>query len=128
MVKRRTATGAPVKVPSEALEAGRLVDWLKSKNLRYSHIANEAVSRVQRIKNARAGVVAGVPDFLILLPGFGVCWIELKRQKRGRTSPEQKAWIDALNALPGQFAAVCNGYEEAKAFILRLLDERTNGI
>jgi len=113
------------KVPSEALECVRLVDYLRNKNIKFSHIANEASSRTQRIKNARLGTVPGVPDFLLLIPGRDdCCFIEMKRQKGGRVSPEQKLWIDALRA-QGQQAFVCAGFEQAKAHIEALLAQES---
>lgn len=105
------------KAPSEALEALRLVDYLRMKGLKFSHVPNESSSKKQGIKNKRAGTSKGVPDYLILLPGNGVLWLELKRTKGGRVSPEQKDWIAALSKLPGQFAYVAYGFEDAKKIV-----------
>ncbi len=104
------------KVPSEALECQRLIDYLRARNIRFAHVPNEATSRTQRIKNARMGASAGVPDYLILLPSITL-WIEMKKQKGGRVSAEQAAWCDALNKQPGQLAVVCHGFEQAKAVV-----------
>ena len=106
------------KVPSEALECQRLIDYLRARNIRFAHVPNEATSRTQRIKNARMGASAGIPDYLILLPTVTL-WIEMKKQKGGRVSEQQRAWIDALNAQAGQFAVVCNGFEEARDVVER---------
>lgn len=56
------------------------------------------------------GVRKGVPDLCLCLPrgGYHGLFIEMKRQKGGAVSPEQKAWIAALNAL-GYRAEVCKG-------------------
>jgi hypothetical protein len=105
------------KVPSESLEASRLVDWLRMKGLKFSHVPNESSSKKQGVKNKRAGTSKGVPDYLVLLPGSGVLWLELKRVKGGRVSPEQKEWVEALNKLPGQFAYVAYGFEDAKRLV-----------
>ena len=60
------------------------------------------------------GVKRGVPDLCLCLPrgGYHGLFIELKRQKGGVTSPEQKAWIAALRG-QGYRAEVCKGATEA---------------
>jgi hypothetical protein len=107
------------KVPSEALECGRLVDYLKSKKLRFTHIPNSTNSKKQGVKNKRMGTSPGVPDYLILLPS-GCLWLEMKRRKGGRVSPEQREWLDALAAV-GCETAVCAGFDAAKVLIEGLL-------
>lgn len=63
------------------------------------------------------GVKAGVPD--VCLPArsgdghYSCLWIELKRLKGGRVSPEQAEWIERLSAQPGHRAVVCRGWVEA---------------
>jgi hypothetical protein len=47
----------------------------------------------QKLK--QEGVKKGVPDLFI--PAWNL-WIEMKRQKGGRLSPEQKDWIEYLSA------------------------------
>lgn len=60
------------------------------------------------------GVTKGVPDLCLPVPrgGFHGLWIELKRQKGGRVSPEQKAWLDAL-ASQGYMTVVAKGAVDA---------------
>lgn len=60
------------------------------------------------------GVKKGVPDLCLCLPrgGYHGLFVELKRQKGGVVSPEQKAWLQALNAI-GYRAEVCKGAAEA---------------
>ena len=56
------------------------------------------------------GVKAGVPDLCLPIPRgehHGL-FVELKKQKGSTTSPEQKAWVKALNA-QGYRAEVCLG-------------------
>lgn len=55
------------------------------------------------------GVCKGVPDLFIPEWRF---WIEMKRQKGGRASEEQKDWIEYLTAT-GYKAVVCKGKDEA---------------
>lgn len=70
-----------------------------------------------------AGVKAGVPDLLLLVPrgryhGM-VC--ELK-MPGGRLSPSQKAWLEALNRF-GYYAVVAFGAEDAVEILIGYLSE-----
>ena len=47
----------------------------------------------------------------------------MKRLKGGRVSPEQVAWMEALQA-EGYMVAVCQGWEMASDVILRYLKGR----
>lgn len=60
------------------------------------------------------GVKKGVPDLCLPIPRgvYHGLFIELKRQKGGVISPEQKAWIAALRG-QGYRAEVCKGATEA---------------
>lgn len=109
--------------PKEAFEHQRLCMYLDSRGYKWSHIASESSSKAQRIKNARMGLKPGLPDFLIILPSTSkgqvvdqLVFVELKRLRGGRTSPEQKDWIAALNAA-GIPAAVCAGFVAAKTWL-----------
>ncbi len=70
------------------------------------------------------GVKAGVPD--VWLPvargDYHGLVIELKAGK-GRPSPEQRAWLEALKS-QGYLALVCVGAEAARAAITAYLDGR----
>ena len=70
------------------------------------------------------GLKSGVPD--ICLPcarrEYHGLYIELKRTKGGKVSPQQKEWLTALNK-EGYMAVVCEGFEEAKAVIEKYLAE-----
>ena len=70
----------------------------------------------------RQGVKAGVPD--IMLPaaraGYHGLYIELKRQRGGRTSDHQSEWLDALSA-QGYKAALCYGWQPAAQLIEQYL-------
>jgi len=103
--------------PSEQFEAECLVRYMDSKNLLFSHINNEQFTRSWAIKakNKRSGVRKGIPDYLVIVNNH-LIFIELKKQKGGRVSPEQKMWIEALTAC-GVDARVCEGFEKARAFI-----------
>ena len=60
------------------------------------------------------GVRKGVPDLFI--PEW-LLWIEMKRVKGGKLSPEQSDWIDYLNDC-GHLALIANGFDEAKEIVL----------
>lgn len=87
------------------------------------HIGNERKCSPQQGARFKAeGVRKGVPD--IVLPvargGYHGCYIELKRSRGGRLSPEQGEWLDALTA-QGYYAVRCNGAEAAIETIRRYL-------
>jgi hypothetical protein len=111
-------------VPTEAQEGEMLVAYLRTRGITFSHIANEtghtleAKRRAVRMK--RQGTSRGFPDYVIVLPGVGVIYIELKRRKGSAISPEQKNWIAAINTCPGAEARICKGFDECKAFIEEL--------
>ena len=60
------------------------------------------------------GVKPGVPDMCLPVPrgGHHGLYVEMKRQKGGQVSAEQKAWIAALRG-QGYRAEVCKGATEA---------------
>lgn len=114
-------------VPLEKEEAVTFMQYLQARGLKYTHIRNEAGFSDKRgeIRNFRAvldyqlGVSPGVPDFIVVLPGIGLLFIELKRQRGGTVSLNQKAWIEALNTVPGVQAEACEGAEAAIGFVER---------
>ena len=55
------------------------------------------------------GLKKGVPDLFI--PAW-LLWVEMKREKGGRLSPEQKDWIEYLESV-GHTAIVGNGWKDA---------------
>ena len=65
-------------------------------------------------KLKKEGVAKGVPDLCLPVPrgGYHGLYVELKRQRGGRVSPEQKAWIESLNS-QGYRATVCYGATDA---------------
>ncbi|MBQ6344111.1 MAG: VRR-NUC domain-containing protein [Anaerolineaceae bacterium] len=71
------------------------------------------------------GLRPGVPD--ICLPVASrqchALYIEMKRIKGGRISPEQKAWINMLTRA-GNLAVVCYGAASAKSVIMEYLGIR----
>ena len=70
------------------------------------------------------GVKPGVPDlFLPAARGnYHGLWIEMKRQKGGKVSPMQTAWLESLTA-QGYKTAVCRGATEAIMTIVDYLEK-----
>jgi hypothetical protein len=126
---------APSDVPLEREEQVRLAKYLDGLGLLWCHVPNEGhggYGKGAQIKGAQLrsqGLRKGVPDALVFNKctitedgetlSYSGCAIELKRQKGGRVSDEQKAWIRDLRAA-GWRAEVCHGFEEAKELIERL--------
>lgn len=104
--------------PTEDWEQTLFVNWLDSQSYMFTSIPNSTYTRSwsQKNKNKRNGLRPGLPDLVVLLSDK-VVWVEMKRVKGGAVSKEQKEWIKALNER-GTPAAVCRGFEEAKAFIV----------
>lgn len=61
------------------------------------------------------GVLSGVPDLFI--PELGM-FIEMKREKGGSVSPEQRIIMDELLKI-GYACEVCKGCEAAKAAVIK---------
>jgi len=59
---------------------------------------------VYSIPDSRRATAAGFPDIFAVRDGRALAW-ELKTM-RGRLRPDQRAWLDALGAVPGIDAAV----------------------
>lgn len=55
----------------------------------------------------------GVPDMVFVRPQTGTIWIELKAPK-GKISPAQQRWMDAINATPGSWAYVCRSVDDVE--------------
>lgn len=66
------------------------------------------------------GVCPGVPDLYV--PQWRL-WIEMKRQKGGRLSPDQKDWIEYLEGV-GDTVIVGKGAADASRQVLEFVRER----
>ena len=109
-------------IPLEKDEQKRLCKWLKENKI--GHFATGLgvklgldVKYVASLKSQ--GHYSGIPDLVVLLGNGKICFIELKRQKGGKVSEEQKKWIEYLNK-NGYPAKVCKGCDEAIEFIEQL--------
>lgn len=119
---RHVKTKLTTITPTEAQEGSTLVAYLRVKNYRFTHIANETGSSPEAKRRAirvkQQGVSRGFPDYLVIT-NAGLVAIELKRLRGSKLSPEQNEWVDALNAA-GVPAKVCRGAQEAIDFITRI--------
>lgn len=77
----------------------------------------------QAVKAKKAGMKKGYPD--IFLPVARMKWhglyIELKREKNSRATPEQNNWLFKLSE-QGYLPCICKGKEAAIRVIIQYLD------
>jgi hypothetical protein len=80
-------------------------------------------SYLQAIKMKRTGYVKGFPDLFIYEPRneYNGLAIEMKKEKGGVASPEQKRWQEQLRNR-GYASYICKGNEEA----IKVIDEYFN--
>lgn len=108
-------------VPMESAEQRTLFEWARRMEGRWPelkllyHIPNEGKRSARTGARMKAeGLRTGVPD--VCLPvargDHHGLYIELKRRKNSRVTPEQLEWIADLVA-QGYVAAVCRGCDEA---------------
>jgi hypothetical protein len=122
MVRRATVLSVPsedrdvMKIPSEDREQMLFVKWFRRtyEGVRIFAIPNGGSRRPSEGAKLKAtGVQKGVPDLFV--PQWNM-WIEMKRQKGGVVSPEQKDWAEYLRAI-GHTVIIARGFEDAKAQI-----------
>lgn len=107
-------------LPSEHAEQVTLIQWFDvaypAHKGRLFAIPNGGWrAKAQALKLQMEGVRAGVPDlFLPVAAGtYHGLFIEMKRSKGGRLTPEQKAWLEYLHG-QGYAAHCCAGFEAAR--------------
>lgn len=106
--------------PSEHAEQCGFVTWFRSK---WPHVLiyaipngeKRAIITAKRLK--MEGVVSGIPDLHI--PEWRL-WVEMKRTKGGRLSPEQKMMIQQLGVI-GHQVIVGYGAKDASRQVLEFL-------
>lgn len=126
-VVKSSATGKLTKnYPTEEQEQKAFVDWLNAKHIPHHHSPNEGgfgnqQSRYRGAKMKRLGASKGFWDLVIFIPIEGITgsvdayqqvMVEMKRQKGGTVSPEQKEW-GKIYEKAGIPCKVCHGAEEA---------------
>lgn len=116
-------------IPKENYESECFAQWLRIKNIRFTHIANESwlppkVAMIASFRKKRMGVSKWVPDFMIIVENNhkrSLLFIEMKRIKWWTLSPEQKEWIEALNEIDNIQAQVCKWHEDAITFVEKFI-------
>ena len=132
--RKRQRFRDPNRVPLEHEEQANLIEWAFAQRSTIPElkllfaIPNQGAARLKNLQTE--GVMRGVLDLFLAKPhwydsddGRGYClyfglFIEIKRRKGGKISPEQYAWIAALSA-EGYGAVVCRGADEARTAILK---------
>lgn len=118
---RKAAKSVIPSLPSEHDEQVGFVQWFRARWPRVVIFAipNGGKRDIKTAKRlSREGVTPGVPDLYI--PAWGI-WIEMKRQKGGRISPDQGAIIQYLEQI-GHTVIVGYGALDASDKLLRLLN------
>ena len=121
--------------PLEAEEQKALFEWAgymggRHPELRFMyHVPNGGRRNAREAAMLKAeGVKAGVPD--IVLPasrgGYHGLYIELKRQKSGSLSKEQREYLEYLKE-QGYRAVMCRGWRQAADVIQAYLELRKGG-
>ena len=112
-------------VATEDEEQAALFEWAALNEGRYPElkfmfaIPNGGMRPINTAKTMKnTGTKKGVPDIFLSVPKkeFHGLYIEMKRRKNGRVSPEQREWITGLRE-QGYQAEVCKGWTEATAII-----------
>ena len=118
--------------PTEHLEQITLIAWYRRtyKNELLIAIPNGGKRHIKTaLAMKQEGTSKGFPDLFLPVPSsksHGL-FIEMKRQKGGTVSKEQKAWLEYLNSV-GYQATVCKGFLEAKEIIECYLKDVTHMI
>ena len=107
--------------PTEEQECIVLADWLRAKNVKFTHIANERKTHPARGKKLKdMGVSPGFPDYQIFITKYQskvnrpiIIFIEMKRQKGSTTSIVQKQWLEFINEFTDIQSFLCKGATEA---------------
>lgn len=104
--------GIIVKLPSESAEQITFVSWFRKTYpdvlifaIPNGGLRHKAVGAKLKLE----GVVSGIPDLFI--PEWNL-WVEMKREKGGTTSAQQKEIIAYLNSI-NQTAIICKGHKAA---------------
>ena len=115
--------------PRESVEQQTLIKWARLARGKYPeldmlyHITNEGKRSVVTGARLKSECLKpGVPDLCLAVARGGAhgLYIEMKRTKGGRVTPQQAAWLEKL-AHEGYATAICRGWEQARDVIERYL-------
>jgi len=124
--RKKAAMRSTVSLPSEHDEQAGFVQWFRAKwpRVLIFAIPNGGKRNISTAKKLKLeGVVPGVPDLFI--PAWGI-WIEMKRQKGGRTSSDQDDMISYLESI-GHRVIVGYGATDASDKLLSILNMGRGG-
>ena len=111
-------------IPSEHMEQVRFVSWFRKTYPSHWIFAIPNGGNRNRVTAAQMkaeGVMRGVPDLFI--PSMRL-WVEMKRQKGGTLSPEQKQWRDYVTS-HGYLWIRGNGFDDAKRQVIEITHPTT---
>ena len=100
---------------TEYQECADFARFLERRGYLFTHIPLGGLRDKKEAARLRAiGTRKGIPDFLIFdpPPPFRGVAVEMKREKGGRVSEDQRLWIEALSEL-GWVAFVARGARDA---------------
>ena len=123
---KKSSTKRKIAPESEANQQEIVIKYLRLAypNVLYCASAGGMrTSYLQAIKMKRTGYVKGFPDLFIYEPNqdYHGLAIEMKKEKGGVASPEQKDWQKQLRNR-GYASYICKGNEEA----IKVIDEYFN--
>lgn len=107
--------------PDEHTEQAAFVHWLRSEGIRHNATPNGGKRALKTAKYLKAeGVSPGFPD-LTIWPEHGtgrpILYIEMKRGRGGRTTPEQLDWLSYLEGFAEVRTEICHGAIQAINFV-----------
>ena len=123
---KKSSVKRKIAPESEANQQEIVVKYIRLAYPNALYCASEGgmrTSYLQAIKMKRTGYVKGFPDLFIYEPNedFHGLAIEMKKEKGGVASPEQKSWQEQLRNR-GYASYICKGNEEA----IKVIDEYFN--
>lgn len=111
-----------ITIPTEDQEQAAFVAWFRATwpEVRIFAIPNGGRRAMKTASALKAtGVLPGVPDLFV--PGWNL-WIEMKRSKGGKLSPEQKNMLAYLENECLHNVIVGHGFEDARNQVLEYCD------
>ena len=116
---------------SELREQRDVVNWCEERQIKVGATAQSTFTNSWKAlaQNRMAGVKKGIPDLIIVIPPmyrkngkWKTVFIEMKREKGGVASKEQKEWIAALDGSEGVSAKICHGAIAAMQYLESFLE------